>query len=100
VQHAILHDGEEAVAILEYRNVRKRIAVHEQEIGEIARHDLPKLVAKSHERASVAGRSDDRLHGRKAHQVDEVLEIARVATVRIPQEAVVAARAGRARLGP
>src|SRR6266436_366110 len=91
VQTAVLHDDEERVLALQELDVGERIAVDEEEIGEVAGLDLAELLGAAHDLAAEAGGGDERLHGGEAEHVDEEEKIARVGTVRVPGEAVVAA---------
>src|SRR5256886_12317750 len=87
---AVPHDREKLGPILKNRDVRERVAVDEQEVGEPALADLAEILAHHDLPAPARGR-DQRLHGRHAEALDEVLEDLRVLPVRRPREAVVAA---------
>jgi hypothetical protein len=91
VQTPVLHDDEERVLPLQELDVGERIAVDEEEIGEVAGLDLAELAGTAHDLAAEAGGGDERLHGSEAEHVDEEEQIARVGAVRVPGEAVVAA---------
>ena len=96
---AVLHDHEDVVRILEQREIRQRIAVDHDEIGEIAFPDLAhvgnagplcvgvgvKLAAELRGGVQHLGRSE-------VEVVDEVLEVPRVRPVRDPGEGIVAER--------
>ena len=88
---AVLHHRQETLAVLQHGDVRQRIAVHQQQVGEEAFLDLPELVAAHHDLAAEAGRRQQRLHRREAEVLHEVLEVLRVGAVLDPGEAVVAA---------
>ena len=91
MQAAVLHDDEERVLPLQELDVGERIAVDEEEIGEVAGLDLAELSGAAHDFPAQAGGGHERLHGSEAEHVDEKKEIARVGAVRVPGEAVVAA---------
>src|SRR5215470_3490835 len=88
VEAAVLHDGEQPVAILQNAHVAQRIAVDQQDVGEEARLDLAQLLFHHHDGSALPRRGDDRLHRREAQQLDEMLEVAGVAADRVPGEAV------------
>ena len=77
--------------VLQDADVGDRIAVDQQQVGEIAGLDHAELVAHAHDLAAVFGRGEDRLHRREAEHVDEGLEVLGVGALRRPGEAVVAA---------
>src|SRR5678815_2066574 len=90
VKRAVLHDHAERGPVLEDLDVRERIAVHEQEVGEGARLHHAQLARPPHELAAELGRGHEGLHGRKAEDLDEDPEVPRVRAVRCEHEAVVA----------
>src|SRR5215813_6829976 len=92
VEAAVLHDGQEGILSLQALDVGERIAVDEQEVGEVARLDLPELAGPAHDLAAHARGCHQRLRGSEAQHVDEEQEITGVGPVRVPGEAVVAAR--------
>src|SRR6266850_4210640 len=87
---AVLHDREQLGSILQDRDVRERVAVDEQQVGEPAIADLAEILAH-HDLPAPARRRDERLHRRHAEVLDEVLEVFRVLAVWRPGESVVAA---------
>ena len=91
VELAVLHDVVQAVVVLEDGDVGERVAVDEQQVGEVARLHLPQLVGPQHDLPAQRGGGEDRLHGGEAEQLDEVLQVAGVGAVRGPGEPVVAA---------
>src|SRR6266568_1521580 len=91
VQAAVLHDDEQRVLTLQALDVGERIAIDEQEVGEVAGLDLAELVRAAHDLATHPGGRDERLHRSEAEHVDEEEEIAGIGAVRVPRESVVAA---------
>ena len=81
-----------ALLVLQHGDVGHRIAVDQQQVGEVALLDLPELAAAHHDLAAVAGRRHQRLHRREAEILHEVFEVLGVGAVLDPGEAVVAAR--------
>src|SRR5437870_10365022 len=91
VDLAVFHGQCEPRGILEDSHVARRVAIHHQQVGEVARLDLPQLVATAHELAAELGGGDQRLDRRVAEELDEPLQVARVRADRVVREAVVAA---------
>src|SRR5207249_3951412 len=91
VEDAVLHDREQLGGIAEDRQVREWIAVHQQEVGEVAVLELAQLAAHHHDLAAVAGGREQGLHRGHPDVFHEVLQIARVLAVGREGEAVVAA---------
>src|SRR4029077_7590192 len=91
VEAAILHDRERPLFVARNADIGQRIAVHQEEIGEIARLYLAELVAHLHDLPAELGRRDDGVHRREVEQLDEMLDIPRVRADRVPGEAVIAA---------
>src|SRR4051812_26983195 len=79
VEAPILHDAAQALAVLQDPYVGRRVAVDQQQIGQEARLDLAQLVAHAHQLTAQQGRGRQRLFRRVAEQVDEKLEVARIA---------------------
>ena len=79
--------------VLQDAHVGDRVAVDQQQVGQIAFLDHAELVAHAHDLAAVFGRGQDRLHRREAEHFDEGLEVLGVGALRRPGEAVVAADA-------
>src|SRR5689334_3205312 len=59
VELAVLHDGEDPVLVLQDADVGDRIAVNQQQVGQVALPDLAELVAHSHELGAVLGAGED-----------------------------------------
>src|SRR5471030_334833 len=91
VAHAILHDEGEAPVVLQDADVGQRIAVDQQQVGEIARLHPTELIGPPHRLATGAGRRLQHLARAEAEMLHEELEVARVAALRVGREAVVAA---------
>src|SRR5687767_2073361 len=71
---AVLHDREQAVLVLQDREVGERVAVDQQEVGEPAFADLAQVLPHHHLAAPAGGR-DDRLQRRHAEVLHEVIEV-------------------------
>src|SRR3546814_5055864 len=67
----VLHDGDQAALVLQHAHVARRIAVDQQQVGEVALADQAELVAQAHDLPAVGGGGADCLHRREAEQVDE-----------------------------
>ena len=91
VEHAVLHHRQHARRLAQHREIRQRVAVDEDQVGEEAFLQLAELVAAHHDLAAVLRRRQDRLHRRHPEVLDEELEVARVLAVRREGEPVVAA---------
>src|SRR5262245_17585288 len=91
VEAALLHHGEDAVPVLQERDVGQRIAIDQQQVRQTALLHQAELTRLHHDFAAEPGGGDDRLHGREAEIFHEVFEIGGVAAVGDPGEAVVAA---------
>src|SRR5512144_1062152 len=72
----VLHHAQLRV-ILQNTNVRDRIAVHDQQIGERSLRQRSNTAARIERKAAVARRADQRFGARHAEQADEVLEVFR-----------------------
>src|SRR5438552_7130314 len=72
IAHAALHDEGEASVVLHHAHVVYRIAIDQQEVGEVAGLDQAELVAALHDLAASAGRCLQRLAGREAEMADEM----------------------------
>src|SRR5207244_416770 len=92
ISYAALHDEGEAPVVLHDADVGGRIAIDQQEIGELAGLDQAELVAALHDLAAGARGRLQGLAGSEAEMGDEVLEVAGVGALRVGGEAVVAAQ--------
>ena len=73
--------------MLEDGDVGERVAIYEQQVGEVVRSDLPD--GEAHQLSAVSGCGDESFAGAEAKQIDEQLEVACVATNRVVREPVV-----------
>src|SRR5579871_3359819 len=76
MQPAVLHDHREAVRPDEDREIGKRVALDQQQVGERARLDNSKLALVPHEIASDGGGGAQSLGGRIAEELDEMAYVA------------------------
>src|SRR5215469_7445199 len=91
VTQAALHDEGEALVVLQDAYVGQRVAVDQQEIGQVARLDLPEFMASPHDLAAGTRRGLQRFARTESEMLHEMLEVAGVGALRIDGEAVVAA---------
>ena len=78
---------------MQHSDVPQRIAVHDDEVGELARLEGADAIRHPHQLGAAPGRARDGLERREADHVHEDLDVLGVLPVRIPGEAEVAARA-------
>src|ERR1700751_5824577 len=86
-----LHDRLQPVSVLQDRDVAERVAVDEDEVGEVAGLDLAEFAGLAHDLPALSGGRQDGLHRGEAEKLDEVLQGAGVGPVRAPGEPVVSA---------
>ncbi len=88
---AVLHDGEDAVLVLQDAHVGDRVAVDQQQVGEVTLLDQAELVAHVHDLPAIFRRRQDGLHRRETEHLDEGLDVLGVGALGRPGKAVVAA---------
>src|ERR1700687_4721274 len=90
VEVAVLHDGHEPLLPLQDRHVGQRVAIDKQQVGEVALAYLTELVAHVHQLGADARRAGERFARAVAEQLDKMLDVSRIGTLRCHVEAVVA----------
>ena len=88
-----LHYGKKLSPIFEYCDVRRYVALDEKDVGEFPRLQRAELVATAHYfRSGLRGAGDD-FERREAHVLYKERQLARIVSVRVPAETIVAAHA-------
>ncbi|MNL67208.1 hypothetical protein D3C87_1917730 [compost metagenome] len=88
----ILHHELNLRRVRQQREILEGIAIHQNDVGQVARFQLAEFVGPLHDLAAELSCSEQGLLGRHADVVDKVLEIAGIGAVRHPCKAIVAAR--------
>src|SRR5687767_5479897 len=92
MENAVFHYSPNALPILQNPDIGQWIAVDQDHVGQIAFFDFSQLIRPTHDRATQRGGRENRLHRRKAEEIDEILQIFGVGAVRRPGETVISAR--------
>lgn len=80
------------VMILQHSDILQRVPIYQYTVPVEPLLDFAQLVLAHHELGDTCCRGDERLHGREAEELDEVVEITSVGAVGGPGEAIVATR--------
>src|ERR1700726_924346 len=89
VQHPLLHDAQQILRILQQLYVLRRVAGHQQQIGNKTAADQSEILSSAHGLEAVASRTSQRLDRRVAEVIHEMLDVTRVLTVRLPRESII-----------
>ena len=68
---AVLHDRYQARRVLQDAHVGERVAIDEQQVGEVVGAELAELVRPAHDLAAPLRGGDERLHRRETQEIDE-----------------------------
>src|SRR5882757_6545174 len=89
IERSFLHDDVQVFLMHDEVKIFQWIAVDQKQVGNIAFLHLTKLIAQAHHLSADARAALQSLVGRKAEQIDEMLEVACVVALRRLSKAVV-----------
>ena len=82
IKRPFLHDDVQVLLMNNQVKIREWIAIYQKQIGNIACLDLTEFAAHSHYLSPDAGAALQRFAGRKAQQIDKMLKVAGVVSLR------------------